>query len=662
MRLRYAYGLFLLCTLLLLTGCVSSGRSAYLERDVASFIPAAPVDASAYQAKYEGHEGVFTHWERVAEHVTYSDMGGTAHWTYLQDSRLRYVILDPEAEWLTTFRTEVQPGGRIEGVAIRVTSPDGSARTFSESDLVEEVSSGGTVFKMAYPNVESGTVVEENVRVRYRAGRNFSPPLEYDIPFQFSIPTEYVSFRFAYPSWWALKIKQVAKGRLPFYHTEYDEEEKKTFLIYEARDVPAVPDEIYAPHFKGMAQYMEFQVTDLSIGQARYRAPGSWEEMADRFKKYAFRRGGFFSNPVKRALDGLDLEGRTDEEKLDAIVTFIQDTIEPGVSSKDDFNTVLKERRGNIYLITGLAQAMLAEAGVDANYLMIHSAADGFFDRTYVTGSQLYIPAIASRVAGQPHVVFPWAEGLPVTHVPEYFQGQQAMELNADGFVGSMTVPTGNAADNAVEENYAVTLGEDGLVWVEEEKVFWGSNAYAIRTALRDLGGDERDEEIEGLLTYTDGEVRDLAYTVENEQNAKQPLVIRLAYTIDNLVTVTPEEVLFQTGGLFSPASSASVKVDTEERQSPIRIYYDEVQKKRIELRYPEAWTLTTPLEGAGVENRFGSLASSYDAEAGTLVANHTLSLRKSNAPASTFSTLLDLTGSHSRLHLPTLVFEVAGL
>src|SRR5690606_5002783 len=89
---------------------------------------------------------------------------------------------------------------------------------------------------------------------------------------------------------------------------------------------------------------------------------------------------------------------------------------------------------------------------------------------------------------------------------------------------------------------------------------------------------------------------------------------------------------------------------------------YDEVQKKRIELRYPEAWTLTTPLEGAGVENRFGSLASSYDAEAGTLVANHTLSLRKSNAPASTFSTLLDLTGSHSRLHLPTLVFEGAGL
>jgi hypothetical protein len=642
-----------------LSGCVSSGRSAYLQRDVAAFIPADSVDVEMYQSAYEGHDGVFTHWEQTAEHVTYSDMSGVAHWEYYLDSRIRYVVLDPEAEWLATFRQEVEPGGRFEGVAVRVTSPDGSVRVFSEGDLVEEKSSGRTVYKLAYPNVEPGTLVEENVRVRYKAGSDFVPPIQYDIPLQSSIPIERLSFRFGYPSWWALKVKQVEQGRLPAYTTEYDEERKKTFLIHEAADVPAVADEIYAPYFKEMAEYLAFQITELSVGPSKYVAETTWGAMADQFKKYAFRRGGFFSNPVRRALDDLDLDGMGEEEKLDAIVTHVQDTIEIGASSKDDFNTVLKEGRGNIYLVTGLAQAMLEEAGVGASYVLIHSAQDGFFDPTYVAGGQLYIPAVAARVGGADRVVFPWAEGLPVTHVPEYFQGQTAMRIGEDGFGGFMTVPSGNAADNATEENFVVTIDEDGVVQVEEERVFRGSNAYSLRRALDDLTDEERDEEIEGLLTYTDGEVQDLAYEVENEVAAKEPLVIRLTYTIDNLVTVTPEEVLFQTGGLFSPASSASIKVDTEERQNPIRIYFDEVQKKRIELRYPDTWSLTTELEEAAVENRFGSLDSRYSVESGALVADHTLSLRQADAPAASFGTLLDLTGSTSRLHLPTLVFAV---
>ena len=99
--------------------------------------------------------------------------------------------------------------------------------------------------------------------------------------------------------------------------------------------------------------------------------------------------------------------------------------------------------------------------------------------------------------------------------------------------------------------------------------------------------------------------------------------------------------------------------MDTEERQSPIRIYYDDVQKKRVELRYPASWRLTTELEEVAVENRFGSLDSRYTVEPGSFVTDHVLKLHASRAPASAFRTLLSLTGSRSRLHLPTLVFAV---
>lgn len=658
-RTQRSLFVLVLAALGLLTGCVSSGRSAYLQRDVAAFIPADTVDVAAYQVQYEDYDGVYTHWEQTAEHAVSITMGGQPSWTYFQDSRIRYVVLNAEAEWLTTFRAQVARGGKVEGVAVRLTAPDGSSRVFTESDLIEEAGSSGTVYKLAYPNVEVGTVVEENIRLRYKAGPGFAPPVEYDVPLQFSIPAEHVSYRFAYPSWWALKLKQVAPRRVPQYATEYDEENKKTIMLYEASDVPAVHDEMYAPHFKEMAHYLQFQITELKIGSSGYTATASWEEMADGFKKYAFRRGGLFSDPVKRALGELDLEGKTDEQKLDEIVTHVQATIELGASSKDDFNTVLKERRGNLYMITGLTQAMLVEAGIEADFLMIHTADDGYFDETYISARQIYMPAVTARVDGKPRVVFPWAEKLPITHVPEYFQGQTAMRIDENGFGGFMKVPAGNATENATEENYVVTLQPEGQVHVEEEKVFRGSSAYGIRVALEELEEDERDETIEDLLTYTDGEVRDVVYTVENEASYKEPLVIRLSYTIDNLLTVTPEEILFQTGGLFSPASRTTIKVDTDERQSPIRIYYDEVLHKRIELRYPEAWTLTSAFEDLAVENRFGSLEGGYSAEPGRFVAEQTLVLHQGEAPSRLFSTLLDLTGSSAKLQLPTMIFEV---
>lgn len=111
---------------------------------------------------------------------------------------------------------------------------------------------------------------------------------------------------------------------------------------------------------------------------------------------------------------------------------------------------------------------------------------------------------------------------------------------------------------------------------------------------------------IRDLLTYTEGDVDDLEYDLVRLDEYGTPFEIQIRYTIDNLVTLTPEEVLFQTGGLLSPASLSSFKVDTRERTLPIRIYYDRITNKTIRLRFPEAWALTTALEGVEYENRFG--------------------------------------------------------
>ena len=135
--------------------------------------------------------------------------------------------------------------------------------------------------------------------------------------------------------------------------------------------------------------------------------------------------------------------------------------------------------------------------------------------------------------------------------------------------------------------------------------------------------------------------------------------MIRLNYTIDNLVTVTPEEVIFQTGGLFSPSTNNKWKVDTDERQLPIRIYNNEQLNKTITIKHPSNWTLSTELSAVDYKNTFGTIHGTYKATPGELNITQSRTLNRASEPKEKADDLLDVTGRKSRLYIPSLVFKV---
>jgi hypothetical protein len=137
-------------------------------------------------------------------------------------------------------------------------------------------------------------------------------------------------------------------------------------------------------------------------------------------------------------------------------------------------------------------------------------------------------------------------------------------------------------------------------------------------------------------------------------------LQIKLEYTIDNLVTVTPEEVIFQTGGLFSPSSTGGErKVDTSERRNPIRIYNDEQTNKNITVQYPASWQLSSTLADIQRSNDFGSVEGKYENSPGKLSIRQTRLLKQSSAPKEKFPELLELISRQSKLSIPTIIFKV---
>lgn len=646
--------LLLTLVLLLSAACKTSERTIQTTMQTEEV---APVDLAAYEAKYDGEDGVYLDVDYSFEHVTVSSAYLT-EWEFYRTVQRRYLVLNPDAEDLTTFNEAVQESDKLKEVSLRVVAPDGSMQTFALSDLTSEKDSDGTTtYKMAYPGIQKGSIIEE-VFVVHRLFAMQNPPMRADVPLQYTIPCEALNFRYAYPDWWKVDVKDVGPDRTIDYTVETNEDTSKRILRYTRTNIPGIDDEPYAPFFKEVADYMQLEITELELGSEKYKGPEDWESVAARFKRLTIDTSP--PRNVRRATESTTEGLTTTREKIDAIIDFVDENIEVRATDGNSIKDVMRDKAGNPYFVTSLVQAMLAHAGVPSRYMLAHSAQDGYFDPDFISNSQFYLPGLIVWVDQEEVFLFPYYKHLPKGHIPEIFQDQKALTITETGFSGLTTIPRRTSSEGVIDENYALTIDEDGMIEVTEEKVFRGTLAYLTRRSLESLEADELEDELRDMLTYTDGDVEWAEHEIIDQDAYEKPLTIRLRYTINNLVTVTPEEVIFQTDGLFSPLSGKKYKVDTDARQNPIRIYTTHRQNKNITITYPEAWTLTTALDDVEYENKFGRVEGTYATEGRTLRAEQSLRLERAFEPASEAPALLSLIGTNSNLHIPTLIFSAS--
>ena len=643
----------------ILFSCASSQRTIFLKTPTADQRDS--IDVEAYETRYGKYDGVYLDIDESIEHSGMSARGmfGTS-WDYHYVIHRKYLVLNPDAQDLTTFTLRTYRHANIGTLYLRVTSPDGSVKQYGIKDLVKETVSEYVVsYKFIFPAIVKGSLIEEGFEMGYNGLRNW-PSLQEDIPLQFSIPCERVAFTFAYPDWWEIRMKRISPTDTIPYKFTHDPESRKNVFSCVAHNVRAVKDEPYDPYFKEMAAYMEFMVSSFEMGDLHYAAPKDWTELISRYRTgLTDREGrGLFSSRVENVTEDL-VKGKTDQlEKLTTILDYVQTNIEAANDSKNrDFADVLKDKKGDSYEVTGLTNMMLKKAGLETDFVMVHSAKEGYFDSSYYSFDQLSIPAIEARVGGTEYVLLPYRKDIPYDYVPEYLQGQRCVVVSDAAQAMFTTIPSGSPTRNSVSEGYKLVIGADGLINVEETKTIQGSYAYFLREYLSDLKETEKDKFIKELITYSEGKVNITSHVLENEKEYKKPLVLRYTYTIDNLVTLTPDEVLFHTAGLFAPTSLKAFRVESEERTSPIRIYNDEEYVKEIEVRYPDTWELKTPLHPLEIENMFGTLKVDVTNSGHLLKVHQRRFLKRNSQLKDRIVELAKLTGSKTSTVLPTVVF-----
>jgi len=640
----------------LLMGCVIS--ESLIKLDPVVELQSRKVDE--YIEKYPNSDAVFF--------KNYSSYEYSSAWYYDAIIEKEYMIINPENNDYTSVNYTFSANEILKTIQLLVLYPDGIKKEFQLADMrVEDNSSGGKTYKLAFPNIVKGTIVYSGYAYSVSNSR---PELEMSFVSRHRIPIEDYKVQIVFPSLWEYRVKETNQGLKPVYQAIRKEEMNKKKVTYRMLYNQPLKEESYSPSKRETIEFFDFMFTYVTDGNNYYIvAPKSWDELLNQYESHFIDREAIFATKVSSITSEIIQECKTDKEKMEAIVEYIQDNIEiDNDHSVKDFSEMLKKNKGSIPMITGLTYNMLSKAGLDATVILVHDADDGYLDKNYYSFSQINTPAISVRIEGEDYYMFPYLKYLEIGEIPDNLSGQFAVKVldNMDPRIYEkekesiiINLPVKEAQKFTINEDYSLKIDEEGLIHVKEVKEFNSIFSFFLREVLKEKKDEDRQKYLKSILTYEDTEVEIDSVEIVNENDYRKPLVIKMNYKIENLVTVTPEEVIFQTGGLFSPVSMKMYLLDTEKRENPIKINYGYDYNKKISISFPENWKVETELKEISLENKFGKVTKKSKIEGNTLFIDQTSSLYKSSAPKEEITELLKIRGKSSILELPAIIFSL---
>lgn len=635
---------------------------------------------------YPNDDGVFLSYRNILEvTATKNFIGGEFSHERRRYVERSYMILNPTNEALSTFIFR-EGTDKLLMVSLKITHPDGTNERVGMSLLKKEKDANGSmVYKYAYPNVQKGTVVQEHFSYLKNDMQSaiFRDLVESEFVFTSEFPILDYTFCFSYPSWWKVAYK---RQNIPAssVSTQVDEKKDQINTTFRLNSIPAWVNEPYSPYRREMVPSLKIKVIEcgLYIDAGNFASPKDWESVSDFYKEYAVNENFLFNLFLSNSVKGMTAKANSPREKAKAILTHIRNTItvESGNQWKD-FSDVLNSKKGNPMNITGLTQSLLREAGIRSDFIMIYDRSNGSYDDSYINFFEFEVPALRVFVESDTLYSIPYMKQFPYLFLPDNLSDQPALIVRKKENSFSAKAPTRAAAiatketkgkteelmiripeneiiQNEILQKSTLTINEEGSVKVSESFRFSGSPAVEFRGEIEDLKKYEVNQKILEKFSIRTENTSNIVPKITNLTEADSSLIVEFEYSIENLTTITPEEVLVQLDELISPISIKRFSLDNEKRVLPISITYPFSYRREINISVPEGWTLQNKIENASVSNEFGELNLNGLATEKAQSLQYNLIIRKSNQPSEKYPDLKKLLSPDERFHPGTFIYS----
>ena len=411
------------------------------------------------------------------------------------------------------------------------------------------------------------------------------------------------------------------------YRKFEDDDHDIDIAQYDAREIPALRNEPYSPYRGERLRVLEGAAIHAYMGDYSVNMiPKTWDSYASGAIGSMLDGNDRDEREIRRKVDQLVDRSAPDIEKMKRIVTWVNDSLR--YRSFDDsyeYDPIkaLEAKEGQAGEINSVVGLMLLNAGLNTDFLLIHSAYDRPVDESFVAPGLYYTPGLEVEIEDSTFYLFPYIRNYPLGHIPSYLQNQSALVMDEGGFKKFDSIPGNSLSTSIITSEYDAEIDEDGLVTVVERRTMEGEDGFGFRREIENLDEEDLEDEVEDLIVYEGGVIDFQGYEMENREEYGQPLIITLRYTIDGLVTMTPEEAIVRIEELFSPAFSYSRKVDIEERKNPIRIYTEEQVNKKVTLTVPSTWRVNDLPDEVSEKTSFGEATARYSYTPGKLTATY---------------------------------------
>jgi Domain of Unknown Function with PDB structure (DUF3857)/Transglutaminase-like superfamily len=427
--------------------------------------------------------------------------------------------------------------------------------------------------------------------------------------FQQEIPVRLARFTLRLPSGWEFR---------PYWlnhPAERPKVEEGNQIVWELADVSPIESEPSMPDWRAVAGRMGVVYIGPGAGTGG-KSLASWQDVGAWYARLAEGRQKV-TPEMKKKTDELTGGKNTPLEKIRALSAFVQKdiryvAIEIGIGGYQPHSAedVFTNRYGDCKDKVTLLKALLAEGGIQSNYVLINASrgvvAPDFPTMLEFNHVILAIPLLAPdgseklyAVEDDPklgNILFfdPTDPSTPMGYLPPSLQANYGLLVTADG--GQLVkLPLIAPTLNRLLRQAKLTLTPNGGIYGDVDELRWGYPADELRARLMSVPEVERAKYIERFIGTFIGGFSLESSQVENLDKPDRALMLHYRFeagdyakTAGNLLLVRPRVMGSKSDDVMEVTSGSTPK----ERIFPVVFPVASLESDVFEISLPPGYTV----------------------------------------------------------------------
>ena len=357
-------------------------------------------------------------------------------------------------------------------------------------------------------------------------------------------------------------------------------------ITYTLKDIPAMKDESYINNINNYRTALLHELTSIKYPNQPYKDLSTdWNTLVKRIYEGDFgselNKRSYFEEDLAAILKGIS----NPDEKITTIFNFVKSRMTwneyVGYICEKGVRTAYKEKVGNTAEINLILIAMLREAGIDVNPILLSTRSNGI---AFFPNRSSYNYVIAGVQSG---------DRLLLLDATDKNAGVDIMPFRALNWFGRMVRKDGSSDDvelvpknlskNVV--NIMATIGADGVLKGMVREQHFDYFAYMYRALYGDLNQEKYLEKLE--KKYTGIQIE--SYKVANAKDMAKPVVEDYNFTHEAIVERIGDKIYVDPMLFFAQTENPFKQ---EKREYPIDFSFPNQEKYMINLTIPDGYVV----------------------------------------------------------------------